>query len=88
MEHGKGVLARVRVALAVVMVILGFLGFGLTWNLYSVLNSWNTLPNSSMLEEVGYGLFWVLPTLTAIFSLMFELLGLYLLYESRQPKSS
>lgn len=81
MEHGKA-------ALAVVLIILGLVGFGLTWDLYSVLNVWNNMTPYSILQQVGYGLYWVLPMLTAIFSVMFELLGLYLLYKStKQPKT-
>jgi hypothetical protein len=81
MEYGKA-------ALAVVLIILSILGFGVTWTVYSVLNVWNNMP-PSQIQEVGYGLSWPLPTLTAIFSLMFMLLGIYLLHESiKRPKNT
>jgi hypothetical protein len=82
MEYGKA-------ALAVVLIILSILGFGLTWLLYVIFNIWNTTyPFNSALQTVGNALYWVLPLLAAIFSLMFMLLGLYLLYKSiKRPKN-
>lgn len=86
MEYGKA-------ALAVVLITLSIVGFGLTWDLYVILNIWRTTyPNSpfnpSTLQTVGEAFIWLLPLLTAMFSLMFMLLGLYLLYESiKRPKN-
>jgi uncharacterized protein YggT (Ycf19 family) len=73
------VLTLWKIAVGSVLVILSLLGFGLTWTLYSVLNSWN---NDPYMHNIGYGLYWLLPLLSAIFCLMFLLIGIYLLNDS------
>lgn len=81
MEYGKA-------ALAVVLIILSIVGFGLTWDLYVIFTG-DYIGSQSALQVVGYALYWVLPTLTGMFSLMFMLLGLYLLYTSiKRPKNT
>lgn len=72
-----------KTALAVIMVILGFVGFGLTYGVFSVLNDWNNLPTSE-LQIIGSRLYLILPALLGIFSLMFELIGLYFFFESTE----
>ena len=73
-EYGKA-------ALGVVLIILSTVCFGLTWLLYVIFTRTYD-SNQSALQTVGYALYWILPSLTGMFSLMFMLLGMYLLYES------
>jgi hypothetical protein len=82
MEYGKA-------ALAVVLIILSIVGFGLTWLLYVIFTrTYDPFSSQSVLNTVGEALYWVLPMLTGMFSLMFMLLGLYLLYTSiKRPKN-
>jgi hypothetical protein len=85
MEYGKA-------ALAVVLITLSIVGFGLTWFLFVIFRTWKTeYPFDYALRTVGYAMVLVLPTLTGMFSLMFMLLGIYLLYQlyqsTRQPEN-
>jgi predicted membrane protein len=83
MEYGKA-------ALAVVLITLSIVGFGLTWLLYVIFTTtYSPTYGQSVMNTVGYFLYWVLPTLTGMFSLMFMLLGVYLLYTSiKRPKNT
>lgn len=70
-----------KAALAVTLIILSAVGFGLTWLLYVIFTRTYDF-NQSALQTVGNALYWILPSLTGMFSLMFMLLGMYLLYKS------
>jgi hypothetical protein len=69
-----------KAILGVVMIGLSFVGFGLTYDVYAVLNDWNNLPMSAA-QIVGSRFLVILPALLAIFSLMFMLIGITFLYE-------
>jgi hypothetical protein len=65
-----------------IMIILSFIGFGLTYDVYVVLDHWSNLPSGTDLHDVGSGLLVILPLLLVIFGLMFLLIGLALLFDN------
>jgi hypothetical protein len=69
---------RAKAALDIVMIILSFVGFGLTLEVYSALGYLASLPVEVLQQIVGSSLLYMLPAALAIFSLLFLMIGIAL----------
>jgi hypothetical protein len=74
-----------KAVLGIILIVLSFVGFGLTYDVYVVLNDWNNLSPITELHDIGSRLSVILPVLLGIFSVMFMLIGINLLGEQLPP---
>ncbi len=78
--------ALIKTVLAVIIMLLGFVGIGLNVVLQSKLDYWRSFNDNSNILYIIARDMWEIVPIIFVFCLLFELIGVYMLYEVYQAK--